>query len=74
MQIISIVDGNKGTANVRWIEETQYSSAHYEALISVPYQSDRWVNLFVYDKDNDDEAVQQAEGYLKSALLRCTLF
>ena len=53
------VDGHTGTAEVKWIEENQWSVAHYEAFISVPFQNSRWENLFVYDKEKLSECRYQ---------------
>lgn len=67
------VDGNTGTAEIKWVEENKFSVAHYVALISVPFQNGRTENLFVYDKEKIAEATEKAENYLEMALSRCTL-
>ena len=67
------VDGHTGSAEVKWIEENQWSVAHYEAFISVPFQDSRWENLFIYGKEKLAEAEVKAEQYLEMALSRCTL-
>ena len=67
------VDGHTGTAEVKWIEENQWSVAHYEAFISVPFQNSRWENLFVYGKEKLAEATEKAKQYLEMDLSRCTL-
>lgn len=67
------VDGYIGTAEVKWIEENQWSVAHYEALLSVPFKNSRWENLFIYDKEKLTEATENAKQYLGMALSRCTL-
>lgn len=72
-RITLTVAGHEGTADVKWIPETQWSVAHYGAFISVPYQNSRWENLFVHDKAKLAEATEKAKQYLKMALSRCTL-
>ena len=67
------IDGYTGTAEVKWIEETQWSIAHYEAFISVPFQNSRWENLFIYSKEKLTEATEKAKQYLEMALSHCTL-
>lgn len=67
------INGYKGTAEVRWIQKSEYSVAHYAAFISVPFQDSRWESLFVYNKNKLDEAVDKAKDYLEIALERCTL-
>lgn len=67
------VDGNIGTAEIKWIQDNEYSVAHYAAFISVPFQDSRWEHLFIYDKVDLGSAKAKAEDYLKSALQRCTL-
>lgn len=74
MEIITLtVDGHTGTAKIKWIEENQWSVAHYEAFIFVPFQNGRWENLFIYDKGSLSEATKKAKQYLEAALSRCTL-
>lgn len=72
-KITLTVEGNTGIAKIEWIEENQYSVAHYVAFILAPYQNSRWESLFVYDKDKLPEAMKKAKQYLEMALLRCTL-
>lgn len=72
-KIEMVINGRKGIAEVKWISESEYSLAHYAAFISVPYQNSRWEDLFVYDKNKLDEAVDKAKAYLEMALKRCTL-
>lgn len=72
-KIEMIINGYKGTAEVRLIQKSEYSVAHYAAFISVPFQDSRWENLFVYNKNKLDEAVDKAKDYLEIALERCTL-
>lgn len=72
-KIEMIINGHNGVAEVRWIPESEYSLAHYAAFISVPYQNSRWENLFVYDKNELDEAIDKAKVYLEITLKRCTL-
>lgn len=67
------VNGNTGIAEVSWIPTDQYNVAHYGAFISVPYQSSRWVHLFIHNKSDLDGAIAKAKDYLQSALERCTL-
>lgn len=67
------VDGHTGTAKVKWITGSIYSTAHYGAFISVPFQDSEWVHLFVYDKCDLDLAIGKARDYLECALQRCTL-
>ena len=68
------VNGNTGTAEIKWVEENQFSVAHYVAFISVPFQNGRTENLFVYRKEKIAEAIDKARNYLEMALSRCTLF
>ena len=72
-KIEMVINGRKGIAEVKWIQESEYSAAHYAALISVPFQNSRWENLFVYNKNELDEALDKAKEYLEMALERCTL-
>ena len=72
--IILTVNGYTGMAKIKWIEENQFSVAHYVALISAPFQNGRTENLFVYDKEKIAEATEKAENYLEMALSRCTSF
>ena len=72
-KITLTVDGLTGTAEIKWIEENQWSVAHYEAFISVPFQNSRRENLFVYDKEKLAEATEKAKEYLEMTLSRCTL-
>ena len=67
------VDGHTGTAKVKWIKENQWSVAHYEVFISVPFQNSRWENLFIYSKEKLTEATERAKQHLEMALSRCTL-
>lgn len=67
------INGRNGIAEVKWIQESEYSIAHYAAFISVPFQDSRWENLFVYNKNELDKAVDKAKVYLEMALERCTL-
>lgn len=72
--LITLTVGNyTGTAEIKWIKETPYTSAHYGAFITVPFQDSRWENLFVYAKDNLSEAIEKGKCYLEMALSRCTL-
>lgn len=68
------VDGHTGMAKIKWVEENQFSVAHYVAFISVPFQNGRTENLFVYRKEKISEAIDKARSYLEMALSRCTLF
>lgn len=75
MEIITLtVDGRTGTAEIKWIAENQWSVAHYEAFISVPFQNSRWENLFIYNKEKLAEATEKVKEYLEMTLSRCTLF
>ena len=67
------VEGYTGTAEIKWIPENQWSVAHYEAFISVPFQGAKWTNLFVFNKEQIETAEQKAKEYLEMALSRCTL-
>lgn len=67
------INWHSGEAEVRWIQESEYSAAHYAAFISVPYQNSRWESLFIYNKNELDEAIDKAKVYLEIALERCTL-
>lgn len=74
MEIIKLmVNRFTGTAEIKWFEENQWSVAHYEAYISVPFQKCSWENLFVYDKLEVSDAIEKAKQHLKMALLSCTL-
>ena len=68
------VDGNTGTAEIKWVEENKFCAAHYVAFVSVPFQRSQTENLFVYDKEKIAEAIDKARSYLEMALSRCTLF
>jgi len=68
------VNGQSGTAEVIWIPDSIYSVAHYETLLSVPFQDSKWEHLFIYDKSKLDEAIEKAKENLKFRLQRCTLF
>ena len=72
---ITVRNGNgfEGSAKVKWIKESQWSAAHYEAFIAVPFQDTQWVNLFVYNKEELNEAISNAKEELKDKLSRCTL-
>lgn len=74
MIITVVVDGHEGTAEIKWLESSQYAFAHYGAFISVPFQSSKWVNMFVYDKADIEGAKRNAQLTLTEALKRCTLF
>ena len=67
------VNGYSGSAEIEWIPDNKYSVAHYESLISVPFKNCRFENLFIYDKNKLDEAIEKAKRYLRSELQRCTL-
>lgn len=66
------VGKHTGIAQVRWIEADEWTVAHYAALISVPFQNDRWESLFVVDKEKLPEAIERAKEILTIYLLRCT--
>ena len=67
------VNGNIGSAEIRWVEKNQWGVAHYEAFISVPFQNSGRENLFIYSKEKLTEATEKARQYLEMALSRCTL-
>ena len=74
MEIIKLtVNGYTGTAEVKWFDKNNWSVAHYEAFISVPFKNSSWENLFVYDKLEVLEAMENAKQHLEMALLSCTL-
>lgn len=74
MEIITLtIDGYTGKAEIKWFEENQWSVAHYEAFLSVPFQNSKWINLFVYNKEKLTEAIGKAKQYLEIGLSRCTL-
>ena len=74
MEIITLTVGSyTGTAEINWFDENKWSTAHYEAFITVPFQDSSWENLFVYDKVDVLYAMEKAKQCLEMALLRCTL-
>ena len=66
-------NGHKGHAGIKWIPENQYGVAHYEAFITVPFQDSRWVHLYIFNKEDINEAFAKAWEHLTGALERCTL-
>jgi hypothetical protein len=73
-EINMTVNGQSGTAEVVWVPDSIYNVAHYEVLLSVPFQDSRWEHLFIHDKSKLDEAIEKAKENLKFRLQRCTLF
>ena len=71
-EIILKVGKHTGIAQVRWMEADEWTVAHYAALISVPFCSDKWEHLFVVDKEKLPEAIDKAKEILEIYLLRCT--
>lgn len=69
---ITITKQYTGTAKVKWIPENRWSVGHYEAFICVPFKDTFWESLFVYDKENLDEAVEKAAKWLDYHLEHCT--
>lgn len=65
-------NGFEGSVKVQWIKENQWSVAHYEAFVAVPFQDTQWVNLFVYNKEELNEAISKAKEVLVDKLSRCT--
>lgn len=75
MNTIHLTDsnGHTGTAEIKWIDEDEWAVAHYSACITVPFQSNKQFNLFVFDKRKIDEAVGRAKSILEISLAKsCT--
>ena len=72
MIVMKNVQGNVGFAEIRWIPDNEHSVAHYDALISVPFQKCRWENLFVYERMDLEKVKEKTKMYLEIALDCCT--
>lgn len=66
-------DGHTGTATVKWFDADKWNVGGYKAFICVPFKNAKWESLFVYDKENLLEAIEEAKMFLMSELDICTL-